>query len=70
MEIIIVLAVLTFLFWLGFSITGALLSACIWLIIKLPIAVIVFSIGLACCITILLIPLGFRCFKLAGRILF
>lgn len=70
MEIIIVLAVLTFLFWLGFSITGALLSAWIWLIIKLPIAVIVFSIGLACCITILLIPLGFRCFKLAGRILF
>lgn len=70
MEILIVLAVLTFLFWLGFSITGAMLSACFWLIVKLPIAVVLFSIGLTCCITILLIPLGLKCFKLAGRILF
>lgn len=34
LEIIISLALLTFLFWLGFHITGALLSAAIWLFIK------------------------------------
>jgi len=39
-EILITLAVLTFLFWLGFHITGALLSAAIWLFIKLPFALI------------------------------
>ena len=70
MEIIITLAVLMFLFWLGFHITGALLSAFIWLVIKLPFAIIVFCLGLACCATILLIPIGIKCFGLAGRILF
>lgn len=54
-EIIIVLAVLTLLFWLGFHITGALLSAAIWLFIKLPFALILGCLGLVCCITILLI---------------
>ena len=39
-EILITLAVLTFLFWIGFHVTGALLSAAIWLFIKLPIALI------------------------------
>ena len=70
MEIIIALAVLTFLFWLGFSITGAMLSAVIWITIKLPLAIIIFCLGLACCITILLIPLGLKCFSFAGKLLF
>ena len=64
-EIIIGLALLTFLFWLGFHITGALLSTSIWLFIKLPIAVLVGCLGLVLCITILLIPLGIKCFKFA-----
>lgn len=65
LEIIIGLALLTFLFWLGFHITGALLSAAIWLFIKLPIAVLLGCLGLVLCITILLIPLGVKCFKFA-----
>ena len=67
-EIIIVLAVLTLLFWLGFHIAGALLSA-MWLFIKLPFALILGCLGLVCCITILLIPLGGKCFKFAFEVL-
>ena len=70
MEIIIALAILTGLFWLGYHVTGALLSAAIWLFIKLPLAIIVFCMGIVCCVTLLLIPIGLKCFGLAGRILF
>lgn len=63
------LAVLTGLCWLGYHITGAILSAAIWLFIKLPFALILGGLGLACCITILLIPLGGKCFKFAIEIL-
>ena len=68
-EIIIGLAVLTFLFWIGFHVTGALLSAVIWLFIKLPIAILLGCVGLALCITILLIPLGVKCFEFAFSVL-
>lgn len=68
-EIIIGLAVLTFLFWIGFRVTGALLSAVIWLFVKLPIAILLGCVGLALCITILLIPLGVKCFKFAFSVL-
>lgn len=68
-EIIIGLAVLTFLFWIGFHVTGALLPAVIWLFIKLPIAILLGCVGLALCITILLIPLGVKCFKFAFSVL-
>lgn len=69
LEIIIGLALLTFLFWLGFHITGALLTAAIWLFIKLPIAICLGCLGLILCITILLIPLETKCFKFAFEIL-
>lgn len=69
-EIIITLAVLTLLFWIGFHITGALLSAVIWLFVKLPLSIIMVCLGLVCCVTILLIPIGGKCFKFAGSILF
>lgn len=68
-KIIIGLAILTFLFWIGFHVTGALLSATIWLFIKLPFAVLLGCLGLLCCITILLIPLGRKCFKFAFEVL-
>lgn len=69
-EIIIILAVLTLQFWLGFHITGALLSAAIWLFVKLPLAIIMACLGLVCFVTILLIPIGGKCFKCLGSILF
>lgn len=68
-EILITLAVLTVLFWIGFHVTGALLSATIWLFIKLPLALLLGCLGLVCCITIPLIPLGGKCFKFAFEVL-
>lgn len=69
MGIIAVLAVLALLFWIAFHITGMLLAAVIWLFIKLPVAIILGSLGLVLCVTILLIPLGMKCFKFAWRML-
>ena len=69
LELLIGLAMLTFLFWIGYHVTGALLAAAIWLFIKLPFALILGCLGLVCCITILLIPLGIKCFKFAFAVL-
>lgn len=44
-ELLIVLAALTILFWIGYHVTGALLAAAIWLFIKLPIAVLLGCFG-------------------------
>ena len=68
-ELLITLAMLTFLFWIGYHVTGALLAAAIWLFIKLPFALILGCLGLGLCITVLLIPLGVKCFKFAIGVL-
>ena len=68
-ELLVMLAFLTALFWLGFHVTGALLSAMIWLFFKLPFALVLGFLGLICCATILLIPLGRKCFKFAFEVL-
>lgn len=68
-ELLVALAVMTFLFGIGFHITGAFLSAAIWLFIQLPFAFILGCIGLVCCVTILLIPLGVKCFKFATSVI-
>ena len=70
MELLIALGMLTALFWVGFHLTGAILSAFFWLMIKLPIAAVLFSFGLACCATLILIPVGLKLFGAAGRVLF
>ena len=70
MEILIILAVLTFLYGVGFFVTGALLSAAFWIFVRLPLAIFFFCLGLSLCATLLLIPLGLKCFGLAGDILF
>ena len=74
MELILALVVsiglLCVLLWVGFRVTGALLSAAFWLFFKLPLASIVFCFGLLLCCTLILIPIGVRCMGLAGRILF
>ena len=67
--IILCLAILTLLFWIGYHITGALLAAIIWLCVKLPCAIIVFCFGIVCCVLILLFPIGLRCFRYAWNIL-
>lgn len=66
---ILILAILTFLLWLGFKITGALLSACIWLFILLPLSLAVMLLGLVLCCTIILIPVGIGLLKMGCRML-
>ena len=69
-KIVFILALLMILCWTGIHITGLLLSAIIWIAFKLPLAIIVLGTGVACCLTLLLIPVGIRCFGLVGKILF
>ena len=67
-SIMLCLAILTFMLWLGFSITGALLIALIWLVIKLPLALLAWTVGIICCCTIILIPVGIWFIKAGGRL--
>ena len=57
------------LFWLAFQITGAILVAWIWLCVKLPIATMLLALGIICCCTILLIPVGIGLCKAGIRML-
>ena len=70
MVILLILALLFVLFWVGYHVTGALLSAAFWLLVKLPVALMLFALGLALCATLLLIPFGVKCFGLGMRVLF
>lgn len=58
------------LFWLGLRITGAVLLALLWLCVKLPLTLVLWSIGLGCCCTLLLIPVGVLLFRTGARLLF
>ena len=60
---------LSFTFWLGFKVTGALLKAFFWLFIIVPLVVLVWGIGLVCFCTILLIPVGVWLFKTGFKML-
>jgi len=55
-------------FGIGFSITGALVLALLF-VIKLPVTLILWVLGAVCCCTILLIPLGLILFKTGSVIL-
>ncbi len=63
------LVILILLLWLGYHLAGALLSALIWLCIKLPCAIIIGSFGIMCCALIVLIPIGLLCFHWAWIII-
>ena len=63
------LGVLTMLLGLGFKLTGALLSACIWLCISVPLGVGAVVIGLLLCCTIILIPLGLWFLKIGLKLI-
>jgi len=70
LEIIIGLAIVCFLFWLGFKCTEFMLGVCILLFVKIPIALFLFGLGVILCITILLIPIGKKCFTAGSSVLF
>ena len=69
LTLIMILGFMTALLWISFKVTGALFTLAIWLFIKVPLALILGVIGVLCCVTILLIPLGAGCIKLAFRLL-
>lgn len=66
---IICLILLSGLFGIAFKLTGAVLKACLWMFILLPLGVTLCAIGLACCCTLILIPVGIMLFKAGGRVI-
>ena len=68
-EVILVLVILSLFFGGAYLITGALLKAVIWLCVLVPIALFLWGIGLACCCTLILIPIGLKLFAAGCRVL-
>ena len=51
------------LLWIGFKLTGALITACLWLMIGLPVSLVMLVLGGILCCTIILIPVGLLCMR-------
>ena len=63
------LLILTVLFGIAYKITGAILKACVWLLILLPIGLILTGVGVILCCTIILIPVGIGMIKTGFRVI-
>ena len=68
-EFILVMTILSLFFGGAYLITGAILKAVIWLFLLVPIALVLWGVGLACCCTLILIPVGLRLFTAGCRVL-
>lgn len=68
-ELILVLGILSLFFGGAYLITGALLKAVIWLFVLVPVALLLWGIGLVCCCTLILIPVGVKLFFAGCRVL-
>lgn len=68
-EFILVMGILSLFFGGAYLITGAIFKAFIWLFILVPIALFLWGIGIACCCTLILIPVGLRLFTAGCRVL-
>lgn len=68
-EFILVLMILSLFFGGAYVITGALLKAIIWLCVLVPVALLLWGIGLICCCTLILIPVGLKLFSAGFRVL-
>lgn len=67
--ILICLVLLALFMGIGFIVTGALLAVWFWFFIKLPIAVILWGLGIVCFCTFILIPVGIGCFRAGLRLM-
>ena len=67
--LILFLGFITFMLYMGFKLTGALLSAIIWIAVLVPVSIVLFALGLACCVSIILIPVGIKLFGAALSVL-
>ena len=68
-ELIIVLGIFSLFFGGAYLITGAIFKAFIWLFILVPVALLLWAIGLVCCCTLILIPVGMKLFTAGCRVL-
>lgn len=68
-ELILVIGILSLFFGGAYLITGALFKALIWLFVLVPVALFLWGIGLACCCTLILIPIGLKLFATGCRVL-
>ena len=68
-KIMISFILLTILFGIAYKITGAILKACVWLLILLPIGLILSGVGEIFCCTIILIPVGIGIIKAGIRMI-
>ena len=66
---ILCLLLLTILFGIAYKITGAILKACVWQLILLPIGLILSGVGEIFCCTIILIPVGIGIIKAGIRMI-
>ena len=66
--IICIIAIIGAIFGLAFQITGAVLLALLWML-KLPLVLVMWVLGAACCCTIILIPVGLFLFKTGSVLL-
>ena len=66
--IIGIIVIVGAVFGLAFRLTGAVLTALFWML-KLPLVLVMWALGLVCCCTILLIPVGLLLFKTGSALL-
>ncbi len=67
--LIILLLIFTCLFGIAFRLTGAVLKACLWLVVLFPIGLVLSVFGLALCCTIILIPVGVGLLKMGVKVM-
>lgn len=67
--LILILFVLTCLFGVAFKLTGAVLKACLYLLLLWPLGLMLWILGLVCCCTLILIPVGILLFKAGFHIM-
>jgi len=60
--LILGLCFLFVMFYIGFKITGAILSAIFWVCFKIPFGLVIMALGLCFCVTIILFPIGKKLF--------
>lgn len=68
-ELLLVLGILSLFFGGAYFITGAIFKALVWLFVMVPVALLLWAVGLACCCTLILIPVGIRLFWTGCRVL-
>lgn len=67
-EIFIIIAAVILLY-IGIRLTGFFLRAVLWMTVEIPLSIISFVLGLICCCTLILIPVGIWFFRISFRLL-